>query len=69
MKDNSTKPELSIHMILGARDYERIKVREMPMIGSPRELLPELNCFGWVIMSPENEIDLSNLMLLWIYCY
>ena len=61
--DNDTKPELPIHMILGASDYARIKVPDMPSVGSPGEPVAELTRFGWVIMSPGNEIYLNNLML------
>ena len=50
-------------MILGASDYVRIKVPEMPRLGSPGEPVAELTRFRWVIMSPRNEIDLNNLML------
>ena len=63
INDNDTKPELPIHMILGASDYARIKVAERPRVGSPGEPVAELTRFGWIIMSPENEIDLDNLML------
>ena len=45
MNDNDTKPELPILMILGARYYPRIKVPEMPRVGSTRESVAELTCF------------------------
>ena len=35
----------------------------MPRVGSPGEPVAELTQFGWVIMSPGNEIDLNNLIL------
>ena len=63
MNDNNTKQELPIHIILGASDYATITVLEMPKLGSPGEPVAELTRFGWVIMSPGNEIDLNNLML------
>ena len=63
MNDNDTKPELPIHMILSAIHYARIKVPEIPSVGSPGEPVAELTRFGWVIMSPGNEIDLNNLLL------
>ena len=63
MNGNDSKPELPIHMTLGASDYARVKVLEMPRVGSPGEPVAELVLFGWFIMSPENEIDLNNLML------
>ena len=45
MNDNDTKPEPPIHMILGTRFYPRIKVPEMPRVGSTRESVAELTCF------------------------
>ena len=63
MNDNDTKPELHIHIISGASDYARIKVSEMPRIGSPGEPVDKLTRFEWDIMSPGNEIDLNNLVL------
>ena len=63
MNDNDTKPELPIHMILSAIHYARIKVPEIPSVGSPGEPVAELTRFGWVFMSPGNEIDLNNLLL------
>ena len=50
-------------MILGASDYARIKVPEMPRLGSPGEPAAELTRFRWVIISRRNEINLNNLML------
>ena len=63
MNDKDTKAELPIHMILGGSYYARIKVQEMPRVGSPGEPVAELTQFGWVIMSPGNKIDLNNLIL------
>ena len=48
MNDDDTKPELPIHMILGASDYARIIVPEMPRVWSPGEPAAELTRFGWV---------------------
>ena len=64
MNDNATKPELPINMMLGASNYARIKVPEMPRVGSPGKPAAELSRFGWVIMSGGNEISLNNLILL-----
>ena len=63
MNINDRKSELSIHIILRASKYARIKAPEIPRVGSPGEPVAELTHFGWVIMSPENEIDINNLML------
>ena len=56
------KSDLLIHMVLGASDFVQIKVQEIPRIGSSGEPVAKLTQFGWVMMSPENEIDLNNLM-------
>ena len=64
MNNCNTKPDLPIRMVLGASDYARIKVQVTPRVGSPGEPVAELTQFGWVIISPGNEIDLNNLMLL-----
>ena len=63
MNDTNTKAELPIHLILGVGDYTKIKVPEVPRVGSPGEPVAELTRFGWVIMSPGEELDLNNLML------
>ena len=46
MNDNDSKPEVPIHMILGASNYARIKVPEMPRVGSPGEQIAELTHSG-----------------------
>ena len=53
MNDNDTKPELPIPMILGARYYPRIKVPEMPRVGSTRESVAELTCFNGLLCPQE----------------
>lgn len=51
-------------MVLGGSEYARIKVQEIPRIGSLEEPVVESSTqLGWVIMSSKNEIDLNNLML------
>ena len=45
MNNKDKKPELLIHMVLGASDYARIKVPEMPRLGTPGETVPELTRF------------------------
>ena len=37
MNDTDAKAELPIHLILGASEYTRIKVQEMPRVGQPGE--------------------------------
>ena len=50
--------------MLGATGQARINVPQMSRSGSPGEPVAELIRFGWVIMSPGNEINLKNIMLL-----
>ena len=64
MNDTDTKAELPIHLILGASEYTRIKVQEMPRVGQPGEPVAELTRLGWVLMSPGKEVELSKLMVI-----
>ena len=41
MNDTDTKAELTIHLILGANEYTRIKVQELPRVGQPGEPVAE----------------------------
>ena len=64
MHDNDEKPELPVHLILGASEYARIKTETKPKIGQPSEPVAELTKFGWTILSPGKETDLTTKMLL-----
>ena len=64
MNDTDTKGELPIHLILGASEYTRIKVQEMPRVGQPGEPIAELTCLGWVLKSPDKEVELSKLTVI-----
>ncbi len=61
MNDSSDKNELPVHMIIGASDYSKIKTPTKPRIGKPGDQIAELTSFGWVVMSPGLEADLSNM--------
>ena len=63
LDDDDTKAELPIHIILGASDYAKIKTENKPKIGRPGESIVKLTQFGWTIMSPGKEVDLSNTFL------
>ena len=63
MNDTDMKAELPIHLILGASEYTRIKVQEMPRVGQPGEPVVELTRLGRVLMSPGKEVELSKLMV------
>ena len=61
--DKDSKPVLPIHLTLGASEYSRIKTVTKPKIGSPGEPVAELTAFGWSMMSPGKEVNLSNTYL------
>ena len=63
MDDKDSKPVLPIHLILGASEYSRIKTVTKPKIGNPGEPVAELTAFGWSMMSPGKEVNLSNTYL------
>ena len=57
MHNIDEKPELPVHLILGASEYARIKTETKPRIGLPGEPVAELTKFGWTVLSPGKEID------------
>ena len=63
MNDRDEKPELPVHIILGVSDYAKIRTQTKPRIGHPGEPVAELTQFGWTIMSPGKEIDISSMLL------
>ena len=63
LRDRDTKPRLSVHIILGAGEYARIKIETPPHIGEDGEHVAELTKLGWFVMSPGQEFDRSAMML------
>ena len=61
--DTDIKPELPIHVILGASEYAKIKTNSAPRVGEPGEPIAEFTSFGWTIMSPGAETNLSSVYL------
>ena len=61
MDDVDDKVELPVHLILGTSEYARIKTDSKPKIGRPGEPVAELTKFGWTILSPGTEMDLSSM--------
>ena len=53
-----TKPELPIHVILGASDYVKIKIQKCPRVGEINEPIAEQTKMGWIIISLGRESDL-----------
>ena len=63
MDDEDTKPELPIHLILGASEYSRIKTDTKPRIGKAGEPITELTTLDWTMMSAGKEASLSSVYL------
>ena len=63
MDDVDTKQELAIHMILGASEYAGLKTSSVPRVGNTGEPVAELTSFGWTIMPPVVETNLSSVYL------
>ena len=63
MDDTDQKPELPIHLVLGASEYAKIKTVSMPRGGQSGEPIAELTRFGWIVMSPGKEVDLTPMFL------
>ena len=49
-------------MILGIRDYTKIKTPDRARIGLPGEPIAELTKLGWYIVSPGKENDIINIL-------
>ena len=63
MDDEDTKPELPIHLILGASEYSRIKTHTKPKIGKSGKPIAELTTLGWTMMSAGKEVGLNSVYL------
>ena len=64
MNDQDKKSRLSVHLILSAGEYAKLKTESAQKIGEPGEPVAELTKFGWVIMSPGKEpLDITNMLL------
>ena len=61
MNDGDKKPELPIHLILGASEYSRIKTDTKPRIGKAGEPVAELTSLGWTIMSAGKEAHMGSM--------
>lgn len=63
MDDMDPKDYLPVHLILGVCDYTKIKTVTAPLIGAANEPIAEKTKFGWTIISPGKEVDLSPMFL------
>ena len=61
--NNDEKVMLTVHLILGANEYAKIKTGARPRVGCSGEPVAEYTKFGWTILSPGMGLDLSNIFL------
>ena len=59
MDHDDQKDLLPIHLILGANDFAKIRTRESLRVGRSGEPVAEHTKFGWSIMSPGAEQDVT----------
>ena len=62
MHDTDTKNLLPNHIILGARDFTKIKMEICPTVGQIGETFAEETKMGWVVMSPGREKDIASAL-------
>ena len=62
INDTDMKPVLPVHIVLGVNEYARLKTQERPRIGLEGEPIAELTKLGWVVLSPGDDFDLTNLL-------
>ena len=63
MDDSDTKRMLPVDLILGVSEFAKIKTTQAPRVGSPGEPVAEMTRFGWTIMFPGKEPDLTKILL------
>ena len=61
LNDTDTRKKLPVNMIIGARDYTKIKIQERARIGVPGQSVAELTKLGWVVISPVQEYTVTNM--------
>ncbi|XP_068747453.1 uncharacterized protein [Montipora capricornis] len=61
--DDDDKRVLPVHLILGAKDLPRMRTRERLRVGRGGDPVAEFTRFGWTLMSPGAETDLSPVYL------
>ena len=63
MDDDDRKSQLPVHLILGANNFSKICSGERLRVGRRGDPVAEFMRFGWVLMSPGAETDLSSVYL------
>ena len=59
--DIDLKRELPIYLILGTSECTKMKTETVPKMGKPGEPIAELTRFGWTLLSPGSEPDLTKM--------
>ena len=57
------EPQLPAHLILGANDFAKIRTWERLRVGHRGDPVAKFMRFGWALMSPGAETDLSSMYL------
>ena len=63
IEDQSLEERLPVHIILGANEYAQIRTRTPPRVGRRGEPVAEFTRFGWALMAPGIEADVSAAFL------
>ena len=63
INDTDPKPQLPIHVVLGASEYAIIKTKTPPRVGKPGQPVAEKTIMGWTLMSPGQEEAFNPLLL------
>ena len=63
LDDSDNRPEIPIHVVLGASDYAMIKTTTAQRVGLPGQPIAEKTLLGWTIMSPGREEVDSPILL------
>ncbi len=59
MDDMTDDRKLPVHLIIGANEYAKIRMQTQARVGRQGEPVAELTRFGWAIMAPGDEVDLT----------
>ena len=59
LEDQSSDRRLPVHIILGANEYAQIGTHTQPRVGRRGEPVAEFTRFGWALMAPGIEADVS----------
>ena len=63
IEDNDTRPQIPIHVVLGASEYATIKTSTAQRVENPGQPVAEKTRLGWTLMSPGRE-DVGSPVLL-----